>query len=221
MPSVGAIARLFRWFAASVSALVLVAVIVAWWRGRLGSEWIEISRDTSDERTWHQLHLRLDWSGGDVGAILYVSDADALYAREKGLTPGVRWGRAHWSFQDPDPYPTRLKYPDWFRDGNVNPYFRRRLGIVTSRQQGQGSMLILSVQKGIDTYVHNTAYYLAVPCWMPAVLFALLPADRCWATARQMRRRRRRRSGLCQDCGYDLRATPDRCPECGQVPSSR
>jgi hypothetical protein len=54
------------------------------------------------------------------------------------------------------------------------------------------------------------------PHWLLALLFAILPAVHLRGIGRT---RRRNRAGLCQHCGYDLRATPDRCPECGTAVS--
>jgi hypothetical protein len=51
----------------------------------------------------------------------------------------------------------------------------------------------------------------------PTALFAVAPL--AWSAAFVGRRRRKRRGRLCAKCGYDLRASPDRCPECGTVPA--
>jgi hypothetical protein len=56
---------------------------------------------------------------------------------------------------------------------------------------------------------------LAVPYWLITSLAIVLPAARADGWRRERRRRRRQRDGRCPHCGYDLRATPQRCPECG------
>jgi hypothetical protein len=53
-----------------------------------------------------------------------------------------------------------------------------------------------------------------VPYWSVTAATALLPLG--W-TGQWLRSkgRRRKKLGLCRACGYDLRASPERCPECG------
>jgi hypothetical protein len=53
---------------------------------------------------------------------------------------------------------------------------------------------------------------ILVPIWSVAAVTSLLPLGRL---VQGLFCRGRRRSGLCPTCGYDVRATPARCPECG------
>jgi hypothetical protein len=56
-----------------------------------------------------------------------------------------------------------------------------------------------------------------VPCWSAALPLAVLPLWRSSRAVATRRHRDRTRRGLCRRCGYDLRATPERCPECGNA----
>ena len=56
---------------------------------------------------------------------------------------------------------------------------------------------------------------IAAPAWCIAAMAAALPA---WRLVCVVRRSNRQSRGFCHACGYDLRATPGRCPECGRIP---
>ena len=58
--------------------------------------------------------------------------------------------------------------------------------------------------------VQNTR--IVFPFWLLGCVCAIVPARTMWAVSKKMHRRRR---GYCLQCGYDLRASSDRCPECG------
>ncbi len=56
-------------------------------------------------------------------------------------------------------------------------------------------------------------WMLSIPLWMPTIAFGSV-----FCFCRPLlyhRRRKRKKLGLCVKCGYDLRASKERCPECG------
>jgi len=55
-----------------------------------------------------------------------------------------------------------------------------------------------------------------VPIWFMTLLFTILPM--WWLLAYRKRSKGYRlKRGLCLTCGYDMRASPDTCPECGHT----
>ena len=91
--------------------------------------------------------------------------------------------------------------------------------------------------------VETALFGLLCPLWVPVFMVAIsirIVMTRSWPepfffpliaaylvifaiTFRRARIRwteaKRAANGLCRKCGYDLRTSPDRCPECGTVPT--
>jgi hypothetical protein len=96
---------------------------------------------------------------------------------------------------------------NWGRDAAAA---RSDLASATRESIGRFAGIAFEMQNGTG---HD--WKLLVPYWLPAVALAFLPTAMAVSEWRRLRRERRGRAGHCPVCDYDLRATPERCPECG------
>lgn len=72
----------------------------------------------------------------------------------------------------------------------------------------------------VDYGDRSVSISVVVPWWSFFAIGMVLPLLAARRMVLTRRWRRRNRAGLCAVCGYDLRVTPERCPECGAVPAS-
>jgi hypothetical protein len=71
-----------------------------------------------------------------------------------------------------------------------------------------------------DQRMTGRTWGVTAPYWLICGLLAITPYFCARSLLRAGSRRRRSENGECINCGYDLRASQDRCPECGTVPDA-
>ena len=76
--------------------------------------------------------------------------------------------------------------------------------------QGYRSMRTIWLPHAISH--RGSVVHVVLPLWMPTLFLVscFLPLY-----LPMHRRRKRKKLGLCVNCGYDLRGSMERCPECG------
>ena len=94
----------------------------------------------------------------------------------------------------------------------------RMVGVRSTRLGFGADRLKIGVVRGQCVKVLDYSG-VVVPHWALLIVLSALPVVCGFRWACQYMRQGRPAAGLCPACGYDLRATPDRCPECGTAAS--
>jgi hypothetical protein len=138
-------------------------------------------------------------------------------ANRSGLIePHPRWDDDHWSvYSVPHAYVAMLfaVLPStWLLRRRAN-LSRRQFAVIVAATYG----LLLTL--GIISIAFAPGGVMVAPVFV--FVNGVVISVMLWVGRLLLNRRTLRLAGRCLTCGYDLRATPDRCPECGVVPGVR
>jgi len=96
-------------------------------------------------------------------------------------------------------------------------YAFQEFGPFKSYSTGQGYVF----RNGVAMPFEDLIIPIVIPWLMtlPSVFTGLMriAITKKWTQLSDLKKKSRYRRGLCTKCGYDMRATPNQCPECGTI----
>ncbi len=182
-------------FLAAASGVLCLLAAAGWVRSYLAFDFLSAVRDHPRDAQWlRQIYTcRASHGGAELSYIRSLqTEPDGVESLRAADRRDPHWLSVH---EPPRAYPFRY-------GGYPQPGLGHLLGFEWEAGPmgfGAGSGDVWEAE-------------IVLPYWLPVAATAVLPLQ--WG----VRRLRRRPPGACESCGYDRRASPERCPECGTPP---
>lgn len=193
-------ARLVLRFVGSALLLSMLFALCFWWyRTVTRTEGIRYSRGS--------LTITLEAQDGKIWIELLRWECNSTQREEIGMGDGVQIYRQ--GVEDQLNSNGDGVVPRGTLFVGLESHLLSRTYQVPHPSYGFGAYALAPANAGIRFYV------ISFPFWLVVLLTSSVIGIRLRRWRRGRKRCRSRAIGLCEVCGYDLRATPDRCPECG------